>query len=386
MKLNFLFIFLFIPPMLFGQVIPSETGQDEGYSTDPRVGSFYQVFPLAGYTSDWGFFGGGFVQRINYGVHVLPFLSNTKADVLFAYNGTITSKIEYERTRTFGANIRSRIDFVGERLLRGHYFGIGNESHFSDQLFDDEYFYYENREIYINYQARKQVRTFGERGVLDSFAQISFSHVDGIPRGESSLFDEERPDGFGKNRMMKAGFGIVADSRDSEFLPTKGIRYEAGLNKSLPLFGNDFSYSDLSLEMRHFFPLANGVVLAHKFQTEHILGEAPFWDLPILGTQFGLRGYHMDRFRGDSSVLNILELRSWLFSMFDDKVRFGAQAFLDSGRVFSDFDNNRIFSGWQHTYGFGGALSLFSPDFFVRGDVGFSDEAYRVYFGAGYIF
>jgi outer membrane protein assembly factor BamA len=386
MKLRLIFLFVLLPSVLSAQVVPSDTDSDEGYSTDPRVGSFYQVFPLAGYTSDWGFFGGAFVQRINYGVHVFPFLSNSKADVTFAANGTILSKLEYERIQTFGTSIRSRIDFVGERQLRGHFFGIGNETIYSDELYDDGYFYFENRELYISYQARRQVGEFGSRGLLDGFLETSFSYVDGLPRGEESLFEEQQPEGFGKNRILKLGAGMVADSRDSEFMPTRGIRYQVGISRSMPFFGNDFSYSDLNLEMRHFLELFDGVVLAHQFQADHIIGDAPFWDLSVIGTQFGLRGYHTDRFRGNSSLLNMLELRTWLFSMFDDNIRLGAQIFWDSGRVFSGFDGNGVFSGWNHSWGVGGVMSLFNPDFFVRGDVGFSDETYRIYFGAGYIF
>ncbi|MCC5906362.1 MAG: BamA/TamA family outer membrane protein [Balneolaceae bacterium] len=386
MKFVLILLFIFCPAVLAGQVIPSETEPEEGFSTDPRVGSYYQVFPLAGYTSDWGLFGGGFIQRINYGVHVFPFLSNAKADVIFSTNGTLLTSAEYERIQTFGSSIRSRIEFIGERQLRGHYFGIGNETVYSDEQYDDGFFYYENREIYISYQARKKVGKFGSRGMLDSFLMTSFSNVNGVVRGEESLFEVEQPDGFGENRVLKTGIGLVADSRDSEFLPTRGLRYQAGFNTTVPVFSNDYSYSDLSLEMRHFFHLFGNVVLAHKFEAEHIIGDAPFWDHAVIGTQLGLRGYHMHRFRGNSSLLNIVELRSWLFSMFDDKIRFGAQAFWDSGRVFSNLDSSGVFSDWNQTYGVGGALSLFNPDFFVRGDVGFSNETYRVYFGAGYIF
>ncbi len=384
---SFLFLLMILfPASLLGQVIPPERSEDGHIISADRIGSYYSVFPLAGYTSDEGLFGGGFVQRINYGIDVRPFLSNLKTDFTISTRRNIISKLEYERTRTFGTDIRSRIDFIGQRIRQGHYFGIGNDTEFSDALFDEGYYFYENREVYFNYQARNTLFDFGENGIGDIYGGFTISYVNGLVRGEASKYDDDRPPGFGKNRVNKLGAGVIADSRDNEFAPTRGIRYEAGFSTSTSLFGSNYSFSTVRGELRHFIQLFDNVVLAHKMEMKHNIGQAPFWAMPIIGNEDGLRGYHMNRFRGDSSVLNMLELRTWLFSVLDGNIRFGGQVFWDSGRVFSETDSNNFFDDWKHAYGFGGVLSLFNPDFFIRGDFGFSDETFRMYFGAGYIF
>lgn len=386
MKRLALFILFLFPVTSVSQVIPSETDDGRPESTDPRVGSYYSVFPLAAYTSDLGFVGGGFVQRINYGVHVLPFLSNTKADFTISTKGTILTKMEYERLKTLGTSIRTRIDFIGRREQQGRYYGIGNNTIFGSELFDNDFYFYENREIYLRYQGRYNIGVFGRHGLIDLLGDGTLWYVNSKPLETPTLFEEDIPSGSDKKWVNKLGAGIVLDNRNSEFSPSKGFRYQADIRISSPFIGSDYRFASLSGEIRHFIPLLSRLTLAHYFKAEHIIGQAPFWAQSIIGNEQGLRGYHMNRFRGHSSVLHMLELRSWLFTLFDDRLRLGKQVFWDSGRVFSEFDDNRFFSNWKHTLGAGGVISIFSPDFFVRGDIGISDESYRIYFGAGYIF
>lgn len=82
----------------------------------------------------------------------------------------------------------------------------------------------------------------------------------------------------------------------------------------------------------------------------------------------------------------MLELRTWLFSVFDDRIDIGMQTFWDTGRVYSDFDSGAFFDGWKQVFGIGTAFTLLNPDLIIRGDVGFSNETWRIYFGAGYVF
>lgn len=369
---------------LFAQVIPPDTGESE--EPNIRVGSEYSLLPIVGYTSDLGLFGGGLVQRISYGNNIRPFLSNLTADFTLSTKGNIVFDIDYERTKTFGADLRSLIEFNVQKIRQGYYFGIGNETDFSDQLYEDDFFFFENREFAIYYQARKQIASFGEYGGFDLTGSVDVSYLNGLTRGESSKFEEDMPLGIGKSWANKAGAGFIADSRDSEFSPVQGIRYEVSYEVSSSIFGSDYAYSDLEFDLRHYKEIFDGVVLANKLNFESIHGDAPFWDLSIIGGNGGLRGYHLDRFRGNQSVMHLLELRTWLFSVLNDEIRVGSQLFWDTGRVFSGANSDAFFDTWKHSYGGGMIFTLFSPDLMLRADVGFSDETFRFYFGTGYIF
>ena len=248
------------------------------------------------------------------------------------------------------------------------------------------FFFFENREFAIYYQARKQIASFGEYGGFDLTGSVDVSYLNGLTRGESSKFEEDMPLGIGKSWANKAGAGFIADSRDSEFSPVQGIRYEVSYEVSSSIFGSDYAYSDLEFDLRHYKEIFDGVVLANKLNFESIHGDAPFWDLSIIGGNGGLRGYHLDRFRGNQSVMHLLELRTWLFSVLNDEIRVGSQLFWDTGRVFSGANSDAFFDTWKHSYGGGMIFTLFSPDLMLRADVGFSDETFRFYFGTGYIF
>lgn len=366
------------------QLIPAENSAKEIDET--RIGSQYSIFPLAGYSSDFGLYGGGFVQRINYGVDERPFLSNTRLNGVLSTKGNLEIDLEYERIRTFGADIRSRVEIVGSRLLQGHYFGIGNDTEFSETQFDSDFFFYERREFQFDYQARKRLQSYGEYGVLDVFSRLTVWHVNGIEKEGETKFLIDQPEGFDPGWVNTLGLGLIADSRNSEFIPNRGYRYSLEFSKGLPFLGSDYTVASLTGDFRHYKTLFAGIVFAHNFKFEHQTGEAPFWSKPVVGNEYGLRGFHWNRFRGGSSVLSITELRTWLFSVWDGRIRAGGQLFWDTGRVYSEEDSNRFFGDWKHSFGAGAALSLFNPDLIVRADAGFSDEAFRIYFGAGYVF
>tara|TARA_R100001143_G_scaffold58746_1_gene56834 strand:+ start:46611 stop:47780 length:1170 start_codon:yes stop_codon:yes gene_type:complete len=379
-------ILLFFACNVFSQNDSGSVTSDRDPVSADRVGSHYSVLPIAGYSSDWGVYGGGFLQRINYGIGVEPFLSNLKTDITISTKGYFVSKFEFERTKTFGLNLRSRVEFIGQRITQGQYFGIGNDTGFSKTLFDEGFYFYENRELFLKYIARKRVGEFSEFGKIDLFATTTFWAVNSITRGDVSLFLNDEPPGFQTSSIGKIGLGTLLDSRDDEFSPTRGIQYEAGFNIAPSLFGLDFSYSEAKIDLRQYITILPDVVFAHRVKFDQIFGEAPFWAMPIIGNDEGLRGYYLNRFRGESSILSMTEIRTWLFSVLDDQVKIGSHLFWDTGRVYSDFDSNAFFDEWKHSIGFGFAFTLFHPDLILRSDLGFSNEAFRFYFGTGYVF
>jgi outer membrane protein assembly factor BamA len=119
-----------------------------------------------------------------------------------------------------------------------------------------------------------------------------------------------------------------------------------------------------------------------------VAGNVPYWELSTLGGENNLRGYPLNRFYGKTSIAYSLELRAWFLRfprLFG--LKFGGQLFTDTGRVFTGSDDiNDVFDGYKQTIGFGGAMSIFNPDFILRGEIGFSDEVSRIYVGIGYLF
>ncbi len=368
------------PDQTHAQIIPSP--EDPGEESDTR----FSFLPVAGYSSDTGLIGGLVMQRFNYSGDHEPFLSNLKADVVASWRGDFLSELNYERTQTLGQEIRSEFSLIAESYNQANYFGIGNRTPFSDELYDQNYYYYKKRILELDYRGRKTVMNYGFDGIFDLFAGLTFSFVDASERNEESLFYQDQPTGDGDSWVSALSAGIILDDRDSEFDPREGYRYELGVETAGPHTGSRYRYARLNLELRNYAELFGSIVIAQKIEAAHRFGESPVWRQPMLGSKYGLRGYHLDRFLGDSSLLHVLEARTWLFSIFDGEIKFGGQLFWDSGRVFSENDSNRIFDNWKQTFGFGGAISLFNPDFIFRGEMGFSEESVRIYAGVGYMF
>lgn len=362
------------------QLIPSDTEENRRERVE------YSLVPLLGYSSDLGLYGGALLYRFNYGDNERPYLSNTRFDISAGTKGNLIAGIDYERIHSFGTDIRSLFSVYGERDKLSNYFGIGNDSGFSDELYDEGFFNFESRLFSLKYTARKTISDLSENGILDLFGSVSFRYMDASSRGTSTLFNTSKPTGFGNSWSNSIGLGLIADTRDSEFIATRGIRYEISAEQNTGLLGSEYTFAMYRAELRHFRKVIGNVVLAHKLTGSYLTGDAPFWELPTIGNEEGLRGYYLDRFIGESSILNVIELRSWLFSFLNDEIRLGAQVFWDSGRVFSSADSNRFFSEWKHSYGFGGAISLLNPDFILRADAGISEETWRIYAGIGYIF
>jgi len=355
--------------------------------SNEQEGVQYSIIPVIGYNSDFGFVGGGLLQRNDYREGVSPFWTSTSAEFTASTKGHFITKIDYERLRSFGINIRSRYRFEGLRLLSTTYFGIGNDTEFSEASFSEGRYFFEDRTLQFQYWGRKNLGFYGDNVRIDSQLLGAVSYRNPVSTGEETIFAETAPPGAEGGWVNQIGIGIVIDKRESEVDPRSGFRFESNANFSGGLVGSDYNFSTFVMEARGYYSPFSDLVIAQKLVYRHAIGDTPFWELPVVGGDRGLRGYALNRFRGDSSILHILEMRSWLFSVLDDQIRIGAQAFMDTGRVFADDDRlGNLPSGLKQTFGFGGAMSILNPDFVFRGDVAFSDELYRIYFSFGFLF
>jgi len=374
------FLLLLTSGSLIAQVLPASEPEELSDNVN------WSVLPAVAYTSDYGLFGMGIFTRINYGEDVSPYLSNMRIDLSASTRSKYEGMFMYERTSLLGSPIRHRTLFKLMREPSSPYFGIGNNTTFDSSDYGNGIFFYHRNELLFDLSLRKNLVRLSESTILDGVIRFNVSQRSLKSRGSDTVYEQQNPFGAEGGWVNKIGAGLISDSRDSEFFPTRGYRYEIGVNLSDGLLGSDFSFAEYFTDFRHYLSPVNNVVIAHRAALRHTSGEVPFWQLPILGNERGLRGYALDRFIGDSSVLQMLELRTWLFSFLDDHIKLGSHAFWDSGRVFSEFDSNGFFENWNHTYGFGGTISALSPDLILRFEIAFSDENSRFYAGMGYIF
>jgi outer membrane protein assembly factor BamA len=181
----------------------------------------------------------------------------------------------------------------------------------------------------------------------------------------------------GSDGGLSSGLGLVWvwDRRDHVFFPEHGIYYQAEAVWNASVFGSDFDYGRYEVDLRNYFRLGQEQVLAAQLFGSFASGEAPFYDLPMMGGGSIMRGYYQGRYRDNVLLAAQAEIRWPLFG------RFGAVGFAGLAQVqprFGEFD----FDDFEPSVG-GGLRFRFNQAEKVnlRADIGFGAGSPGIYFG-----
>ncbi|NGP89264.1 ShlB/FhaC/HecB family hemolysin secretion/activation protein [Fodinibius halophilus] len=344
------------------------------------------LVPAFGYSSNEGFVGGAIFNRYNYKGGIAPFKNYLQSSAIASTKGFVEAEVRYEQSNVFNRDIRSSIEGYFYRYTTDLFFGVGNNTTFTENQWDNDYYFFRSISFGLQYKLRKPVFRDTD-SQFDLQAGLSTQYYIPYETQEQSSFTQLAPNGMKGGWVNNLNTGFVWENRDSEFDPTKGNRAELEV-RFAPGIISEYSFTTARLELRQYFQLFNWITFANKLEARHAAGDVPFWELSTLGDAYTLRGYPLNRFKGNSSLAYTLELRTWLIEFPElYNLKFGGQLFTDTGRVFTGQDDiNDLFEGYKQTIGFGGAMSVFTPDFILRGDIGFSEDVTRIYIGVGYLF
>ncbi|PWL27105.1 MAG: hypothetical protein DCO96_12255 [Fluviicola sp. XM-24bin1] len=134
------------------------------------------------------------------------------------------------------------------------------------------------------------------------FRYFNYNNI-GILSGPSNLYDE-----LTNRQNIELKVDFFKDSRNRLLTPTEGEYYKVTIGYSY----TDGSYIHMLFDARKYYSLGkkkNHVVAARILQTS-VLGNAPFYDLAILGGDFISRGYFYGRFRDKHLSTLQLEYRT----------------------------------------------------------------------------
>lgn len=180
-------------------------------------------------------------------------------------------------------------------------------------------------------------------------------HIDGLydKYVQWGIIAPEEADG---NKLSYLKAGLVYDSRDFQFFPSKGLWSEATFSYAPEFLGDGkFSFSKLTLIHRHYISLGSkDLVFAYRLGYQTTLsGTVPFHMQPHivptfmtaatsqgLGGAKTLRGIMRNRVVGDGIALGNFELR-WKFlktQLFKNSFYLGTNLFFDAGRVIDKID------------------------------------------------
>ncbi|MDR8392500.1 BamA/TamA family outer membrane protein [Aliifodinibius sp. S!AR15-10] len=344
------------------------------------------LFPALAYDSDIGLVGGGLFSRIDYTGNAKPFNNYIKSTALISTKGMFNFEFEYDQTQTFGTDIRSNFSLFAYRFKYDYYFGIGNNSTFNEQQFDDDFYFFESKKIALAYEGRQPL-SMDANSRLDLLFGIGTKYEIPYVKQEDSKFSQDLPKGITGGWINAVSTGLIWENRNSEFDPISGNRAKLKVRAAPEFLLSDYGLITLESDIRQYFRLFNWVTVANRLQARHATGDIPYWERSALGNNETLRGYPLNRFIGNSSIAYSLEFRKWVFIFPEYQIKLGGHLFTDVGRVFTEQDDwGDLFSDYKQTVGIGGAMSLFSPDFILRGEAGFSEDMMRIYVGIGYTF
>lgn len=304
---------------------------DEADST--RHSSFFAL-PAFGYAPETGFVY-GLSGIYNYRLNRRDSLIRTSSLQLM---GTLTTEGQsYLKLTSDMWTKGNEYHIVSDFRLRNfpfNFYGIGDATRkIDEQLITQDFFrakLWVEKLIAKNYYA----------GVLVNYENYRYDNG-----GTYGVYDSLDLYGREGGRYLALGLTQSFDSRNNNTYTTKGYMLQATFNYMPNLFGGaHFSGTELSFNLRAFYPLSSKFTLGLNMTYDELFGTVPFYLYPQLGNDEVMRGYYQGRYRDKTLFTSQAELR-YRFAN-----RFGMVAFAGAGTVYR---NQFMLSGLKPSVGGG---------------------------------
>jgi hypothetical protein len=167
----------------------------------------------------------------------------------------------------------------------------------------------------------------------------------------ATLRDQMR--GVTEHSVLALNVGLLYDTRDHEYVTTHGSFSELSMRIS-PGVDQKLAFAQLFVGTAFFQPIAGEwLVVASRVAFDWLFGNVPFYELANFGVlvprdgpggSWSVRGVPRQRYFGKQKAIANLELRSmfWRFQIKGQRFGLGALAFLDAGRVWTDYETIRL--------------------------------------------
>lgn len=314
-----------------------DTASTAEASTDTTAGQASTVLlPVLGYTPDTGVMLGVAALRFfylePYGPDTRPstfsptFIYTLKSQIM-VFMGT---ELNWDEGRSNAGLFPSYVKFPDQ------FYGIGREV-----TLDDEENYTPER-IAVGMRYNREV--LGElRLGLDY--RITWHRLDEIdPDGELA---SGQINGTQNSTVSVPGITVSWDTRDNLWASTKGLWLQLSAATSNGTVGSDYSFNQFIGDFRGYLAAGEKTVWAAQLLATGLDGDPPFFSLPRLGGDDGLRGYRAGLFMDMTRALARGEFRR-------DAIvgRFGGVLFAGIGDVAPNV-NKLTSAGNLWTAGFG---------------------------------
>lgn len=374
---------------------PLEVDERRHYETTRDWGHDWLFFPQLSFDSSRGLVGGGRALLTRYGFELDPFQYQMNFSAAYA-TGLIQPRLEYRADVRTRSPVRALLYVLYSGIDTVSFFGIGNESIRDPARFasgdyrvqQDQFLVHPLLEVAVAGPLRWQLGVTLKRVSNEEQAAAAAAYTYG----------------FGAMTLGSVDAGLTVDTRSGSLTAERGLRLQLIARHFPRMFGTTSAFTKLRAESSAVLGahLLTDVLLGLRIAGERNLGTYPFFEaafiggaasppaLDVTGLTSGnlLRGYDLNRFAGDASLVANADLRIALgrYSAVLP-LRYGLVGLGDLGRVFVATQPS---SRW-HT-GFGGGLWLS----LVAAGAGFgfvstlsavvvrSDERTTFYFATGF--
>jgi hypothetical protein len=336
------------------------------YETTRDWGHDWLFFPQLSFDSSRGLLAGGRALLTRYGFELDPFEYQMNFAAAYA-TGLTEPRFEYRadvRTRT---PVRALLYVLYSGVDTVNFFGIGNETVIDPTRSAAGDYRVPQDQLLIHPMLEVAVA-----GPLRSQLGITFKRVSNESDSPAAAAFPDVPYGFAAMELGSVDAGLTVDTRTGSLTAERGVRLQLIARHFPKLFDTTSAFTKLRGE-------ASGVVGAHvltdllfglRVAGEKNFGTYPFFEaafiggaasppaLDVTGLTSGnlLRGYDLNRFAGDASLVANADLRLALgrYSAVLP-LRYGLLGVADVGRVFV---TSQASSRWHTGVGGGAWLSL----------------------------
>ncbi|MEQ9266398.1 MAG: BamA/TamA family outer membrane protein [Balneolaceae bacterium] len=366
------------------------TFQAFGQESSSQDSISFGFLPALSYNSDFGLILGGLGSRYHYKENSTPFYSYYNIAAVLSTKGLASIRLLTDKPNAFNKDIRVTNTLFLSRFFEDNYFGIGNYDKITDTPEGLPDFYnFQSFSVGFRNIVRFPLIKSETSKQLDINTIINLGYETPWDNDSDRLISSSQPLGVEGGRTFMVGVGMVWEGRNHEFRPSKGNYLETSFEIGQKFWGSSFNNSIFKFDARQYlsFFLIREITFANRILFNHTNGQTPYWQLSFAGDEETLRGFESKRFLDDNSIIYNTELRTWLFDIESIETKIGGTLFFDTGRTFPNgMSLSSVTSDLKYSFGFGGLVSLFTPDFIVRTDFGFSEEGLGVYFTSGFMF
>jgi outer membrane protein assembly factor BamA len=277
-----------------------------------------------------------------------------------------------------------------DRSGTGRFYGIGNQTHLTDQS------------TFINRQMRLEgsiARNFTQELQLAYLFRANTVEIEQSAISSLPAITAKYPtvNGVGDASELAQRLTLTYDTRDSSVVPHRGVRMSALAGGTSRAFGSSVNYLFAGMDASIYQPIRGSprstLVTHAAVRYMPSAGNAPFWALSQLGGESSvpgealpLRAVGYGRFVDRNAAGASLEWRNAVaqLRLFDTDMSLELSPFVDTGKVFARMGDSP-FSQLHPSAGMGFRL-IASP--FVVGflDIGIGTEKLAVFTGIDYPF